>query len=159
MASVQVPSWLEGFDPLLAVAVAGIIPGLEPRYAVLLGAYLGLPLAKVVVVASAEAILLSILLSRLLSILDPLLSRAPLVGGLYSRYRSSALRRAGPSIERWGGLGLTIFVAIPLPATGIYTGAIAGLLLGLKPGRMQVYLAAGGLLSIAITLAISIFIG
>ncbi len=158
MPPVQVPSWLEGFDPLLAVVLAGLIPGLEPRYAVLLGAYLGLPLVEVVAVASLEAVLLSVILSRILSIVDPLLSRAPLVGGLYSRYRSSALRRAGPGIERWGGLGLTVFVAIPLPATGIYTGALAGLLLGIDPGRMQVYLAVGGLLSIGITLALTVLI-
>jgi len=36
-------------------------------------------------------------------------------------------------IERYGTLGLIIFIAIPLPLTGAWTGSIASFLLGMNP--------------------------
>lgn len=41
-------------------------------------------------------------------------------------------RRQGKKIERYEKIGLTLFVAIPLPVTGAWTGSIAAFLLGLK---------------------------
>ena len=41
-------------------------------------------------------------------------------------------RRQGKNIERYERIGLTLFVAIPLPVTGAWTGSIAAFLLGLR---------------------------
>jgi len=41
-------------------------------------------------------------------------------------------RRHGEVIERYERIGLILFVAIPLPVTGAWTGSIAAFLLGLK---------------------------
>ncbi|MGD9873460.1 MAG: COG2426 family protein [Kiritimatiellia bacterium] len=41
-------------------------------------------------------------------------------------------RRKAANIEKYETLGLTIFVAIPLPATGGWTGAMAAFLMGMK---------------------------
>ena len=41
-------------------------------------------------------------------------------------------RRRGKIIERYERIGLILFVAIPLPITGAWTGSIAAVLLGLK---------------------------
>lgn len=41
-------------------------------------------------------------------------------------------RRKTADIEKYETLGLTVFVAIPLPATGAWTGAMAGWLLGMS---------------------------
>ena len=41
-------------------------------------------------------------------------------------------RRRGESIERYEKIGLMLFVAIPLPITGAWTGSIVAFLLGLK---------------------------
>lgn len=41
-------------------------------------------------------------------------------------------RRKSASIEKYETLGLTIFVAIPLPATGGWTGAMAAFLMGMR---------------------------
>ncbi len=42
-------------------------------------------------------------------------------------------RRKTAGIEKYEFFGLTVFVAIPLPVTGAWTGAMAGWLMGLKP--------------------------
>lgn len=41
-------------------------------------------------------------------------------------------RRRGKIIERYERIGLILFVAIPLPITGAWTGSIAAVLFGLK---------------------------
>ncbi|MCD6094043.1 MAG: small multi-drug export protein [Candidatus Omnitrophica bacterium] len=41
-------------------------------------------------------------------------------------------RRKTRIVERYGWLGLMLFVAIPLPGSGIWTGSIAAFLLGMK---------------------------
>ncbi len=41
-------------------------------------------------------------------------------------------RRRGKIIERYGRIGLMLFVAIPLPITGAWTGSLAAVLFGLK---------------------------
>ena len=41
-------------------------------------------------------------------------------------------RRRGKVVERYGRIGLVLFVAIPLPITGAWTGSLVAVLLGLK---------------------------
>ncbi len=41
-------------------------------------------------------------------------------------------RRRGGTIGKYEKIGLTLFVAIPLPVTGAWTGSIAAFLLGIK---------------------------
>ncbi len=41
-------------------------------------------------------------------------------------------RRQGRAIERYERIGLALFVAIPLPVTGAWTGSLAAVLFGLK---------------------------
>jgi uncharacterized membrane protein len=41
-------------------------------------------------------------------------------------------RRRGGLVERYGTMGLVLFVAIPLPVTGAWTGSIVAFLLGLR---------------------------
>lgn len=61
----------------------------------------------------------------------PLLSWVRFLDRLMQWYLAWTKRRA-KSIERYGWLGLAIFVAIPLPVTGAWTGAILAALLGMK---------------------------
>ncbi len=61
----------------------------------------------------------------------PLLSRVRFFDRLMQWYFTWTKRRS-KSIERYGWLGLTLFVAIPLPVTGAWTGSILAVLLGLR---------------------------
>ena len=42
-------------------------------------------------------------------------------------------RKIESKIEKYGALGLMVFVAIPLPVTGAWTGCIAAFLFGIRP--------------------------
>lgn len=51
--------------------------------------------------------------------------------------------RLSREVRRWGILGLALFVAVPLPGTGAWTGAVASSFLGLPWGRSLLAIAAG----------------
>ena len=98
------------------------------------------------------AALLTLLVDRAWSLFQALASRSRLVARLYA-YVDERRRRARRLVQRWGLLGLVAFVALPLPATGMYTGAALALLLGVEGLRLFAALAAGGLASVAIVYA------
>ncbi|NOQ23621.1 MAG: ligand-binding protein SH3 [Candidatus Aegiribacteria sp.] len=53
----------------------------------------------------------------------------------FNRLFEKARKRAGTKIEKYEALGLTLFVAIPLPVTGAWTGSAAAFLFGI-PKRL-----------------------
>ena len=52
-------------------------------------------------------------------------------------------RRKGKWIQRLGPIGLVLLVAIPLPGTGAWTGAIASRLLGIPVKKSLLWIAVG----------------
>ena len=46
-------------------------------------------------------------------------------------------------IEKYGYWGLMLFVAIPLPGTGAWTGSLIAVLLGLKPAKSLLFILFG----------------
>lgn len=71
---------------------------------------------------------------------------------LYLRYLDGARRRAFKYVIKYGFAGLLLFVAVPLPATGVWTGAIVAYLFGMDKKRSIPALLLGGLLSNSIVL-------
>jgi uncharacterized membrane protein len=59
-------------------------------------------------------------------------------------------RRHGKLIERYERIGLMLFVAIPLPFTGAWTGSIAAFLMGMKFKHSFLSILCGVLISGAI---------
>lgn len=67
----------------------------------------------------------------LLDKITPLFSRVHFLDRLMQGYFRWTKRRS-KSIERFGWLGLILYVAVPLPITGAWTGSILAVVLGLK---------------------------
>ena len=57
------------------------------------------------------------------------------VGDRFVEWLFARTRRKGKNIEKYEMWGLVMFVAIPLPVTGAWTGSMAGHLFGLKKQR------------------------
>lgn len=52
-------------------------------------------------------------------------------------------RRKSTNIEKYEELGLTVFVAIPLPVTGAWTGAMAAFLMGIPFWKSMLFILLG----------------
>lgn len=68
-------------------------------------------------------------------------------------------RRQGKTIERYERIGLTLFVAIPLPVTGAWTGSIAAFLLGLKFRYAFLSILVGVIIAGAIVTSLCLLLG
>ncbi len=139
-------------ESCLASIVLGFVPVFEPRYSapILVECY-GL---YGIVVAYVEVFVLALFLSSLVDFLWGLLVRfsekIPLLGVLVERVHN-ARRRVEGLVERYGLWGLTVFVAAPLPVTGMYTGAVVAMLLGVDKKSTLLALLIGGMASVAVT--------
>lgn len=145
---------------LLWIYVLSLIPSFEGRYAVLVGIALKLDPIEVFIIASLGVLTLSLILPKVLPKIDDLMnslsnskySLLKSVSSTYLRYVGRVRSKVRPYIEKWGFIGLTIFVAIPLPGTGVWTGALAAYILGFRSRVAIPALILGGLLSNVITL-------
>ncbi len=63
---------------------------------------------------------------------------------IYKKYITNLRSRGKPYVDRYGMLGLALFVAIPLPASGVYSGTILSWLIGMswQKGFLSISLGA-----------------
>ena len=118
-------------DPLI-VFILSMLPISELRGALLVGIpvldmhwYAALPIA---IIGNLLPIpFLYFFLDRI----RRLFARMGPLGVLTEKYIASTGRRA-EFVRKYGKIGLAVFVAIPLPITGAWTGTVAAYLLGMK---------------------------
>jgi len=95
-------------------------------------------------VFSAERLLLGLLYKRVL-----------VKWSFFREYVEKTRRRGSPLIAKYGLLGLVLFVAIPIPGTGIYAGALLSWLMGLKwPASLLAIIPGAAISNGIITLSI-----
>ena len=66
------------------------------------------------------------------------------------------VRRRRRLIDRYGPVGLFFLVAVPLPGTGAWTGAIAAHLFGIRPRRAAIPIASGVVIAGVLVLSASL---
>jgi uncharacterized membrane protein len=52
-------------------------------------------------------------------------------------------KKASKYVDKYGLLGLALFVGVPLPGTGAYSGALAAHLLGMEKKKAMIAVAIG----------------
>ena len=77
-------------------------------------------------------------------------------GAWAARYLAWQERRHRERFARLGEAALVLVVAVPLPATGAWTGCLLAALLGIPPRRALPYIALGVLIAGGIVLAASL---
>ncbi len=120
----QIMTWdLGNIAKFLLVTVSPIS---ELRGGIPLGIALGLdPLFTFLMAIVANALIFFPVFFALRLFYDKFLFRIPLFG----RYLDSLRKRGKPIVDKYGFWGLFLFVAVPLPFTGAYTGTILAWLL------------------------------
>jgi uncharacterized membrane protein len=130
-----VQDWVAGvLPPPLAVLVCSMLPILELRGGIPLGHYLmGPDRWLAIYVAAVIGNFLPVYpILRLLGPAERLLRRWHVCERFFAWLFARTAHRTG-LIHRYGRAGLVLFVAIPAPMTGAWTGAVAAYLLRLTP--------------------------
>jgi uncharacterized membrane protein len=103
----------------------------------------GMPPASAYLMCVAANALVGPLVFIFLSSLHRLLDRWPAYHRLFARLVERSRRKIHAAVERYGYWGLMVFVAIPLPLTGAYTGALGAWVLGMRPWKAVLFIALG----------------
>jgi uncharacterized membrane protein len=61
----------------------------------------------------------------------------------FERFIERARNKLHNNVERWGWLGIALFVAIPLPLTGAWTGTLGAWVLGLSKRKTMLAVLLG----------------
>lgn len=147
---------LHGLPDVLAILVAAMTPIAELRGAIPLGVLVyKLPAAEVFLWAVVgNMIPVPIILFALEPVSNWLRRRSRFFDRFFEKLFSRTREKHGWRFERFRDLALVSFVAIPLPMTGAWTGALAAFLFGVKPRRAIPLIATGVAIAGAIVSAI-----
>lgn len=117
---------------ILFVLLVAALPVSELRGAIPLamGAYQFDPLAAYLLGVLGNLLPVPFLL-WLLEPMTKLLRRVSLLDRFISWLFARTRKRHGARVERWGAFALVLFVAIPLPTTGAWTGTLIAHLFGI----------------------------
>jgi len=74
--------------------------------------------------------------------LELVYKRFPQEGWLHRKFEKIRAK-AHPLVEKYGFIGLALFVAVPLPMTGAYAGTAASWLLDIEPKRAFLAVSVG----------------
>jgi uncharacterized membrane protein len=75
---------------------------------------------------------------------------------IFNLYLKKLWKKGKPFVDKYGLIGLAIFVAIPFPLTGAYSGTFLGWLLGLKWKKAFLAVCLGVLIAGIIVLTVSL---
>jgi uncharacterized membrane protein len=75
---------------------------------------------------------------------------------LFDHFVERARSKLHAQVQKWGWLGITVFVAIPLPITGAWTGTLGAWVLGLNKRKTMIAVSLGVLIAGAIITAVVI---
>jgi len=77
------------------------------------------------------------------------------INRIYQHFVVKTQKKIKPYVDKYGTLGVAIFIGIPLPGSGVYTGALGSYLLGLGYKRFFIADVIGVLIAaIAVTLIV-----
>ena len=154
------------FISLINTIILSLLPISELRGGIPYGVASGLSFQLVFIVSVLANIAVIPLVFLFLDKINSLLLGIQWYNRFFYKNLARAQHKIHKSVEKYGYLGLMIFVAIPLPVTGAYTGALGAWALGMDKKKAFYYISlgviiAGVIVSLAVYLgikALSIFI-
>lgn len=154
----KIAVWLEkkGLPPVAAVTAISTLPIVELRGAIPVG-IVAFQMAwwKVYVIAVVGNMIPIPFILLLLGPLSGFCMRFK-AGKKFFDWLFARTRKKSASIEKYEALGLTIFVAIPLPMTGAWTGAMAAFVMGIPFWKAMLYNLLGVMIAGVIMTVLSL---
>ena len=138
----------------IEILLFSALPVIELRGAIPMGLALGMSLQAAFMISYIGSLLPSLPILLFYSLLSRKLSPYPPFDRVFS-WISKRLNKHRSEIERYGYIGLLIFVAIPLPGTGVWTGSGIAAILGLSKLKSFIAIAVGNLIAGLLITALS----
>jgi len=118
-------------EEIVKVLITTFLPYLELRAAIPLALYFGASPVEAFIVGVLGNLVPVIPIMLFLPLLARWAERLPLFHRLFV-WIEQRTEKQQRTVNKYGFIGLTMFVAIPLPMTGVWTGALVSYLLGIR---------------------------
>ena len=141
---------------ILLSLLLSLLPISEVRGAIPFALARGIELVPAYLLGVSANALVGPLVFLFLSTLHRFFSRLRFYTKVYEKVVEKSRQRVHRKIEKYGYAGLVLFVAIPLPITGAYTGAIGAWVLGMDSRRSFAAIAAGVAIAGVVVSAVSV---
>lgn len=150
--------FINHFTHEVAVAILSMLPIVELRGAIPVGVALSMPYRKTFLLSFIGSSIPAFFIIWLIGYIFLFLRRINFFDRLINKITIRTMKRRD-QIDKYGYLGLFLFVAIPLPGTGVWTGSLLSHLLGMNKLKSLVAVILGNLTAGIIVLSISAGIG
>ncbi|MGM5483813.1 MAG: COG2426 family protein [Nanobdellota archaeon] len=117
---------------ILIVFFATFVPWIELRGAIPLGMVYGLPWYIAFLVAVLANLIVAIFAFFILREIVVILRKISFFDRIYSNYIEKLHKRAHGYVEKYGIIGLGLFIGIPLPGSGVYSGSVVAEIFGIR---------------------------
>jgi uncharacterized membrane protein len=142
-------------NPYVLIILLTFTPALELRASIPYGILVAkLPWAVVVPLAIGANIVLGPIFYLMLDKFMHLLLRIGVVKRFWDRMILKTQKKIHPLVEKYGVWGLSVFIGVPLPGSGVYSGAIGGFLLGFTKREFYIATVIGVLIAAAAVTAV-----
>ena len=144
-----------GLSPEWVVFFGSMIPFIELRGAIPIGIEAGIPWYWTYLIAVIGNMLpvpiILFFLEWAIKILSRISFFKKFFDWLYTHTESKAI-----VVQKYKKIGLTLFVAVPLPVTGAWTASVAALIFGIKPITAFIFILIGVMMSGVIVTILSL---
>ncbi|MCR4421318.1 MAG: small multi-drug export protein [Spirochaetales bacterium] len=143
---------------LVKLIFLSILPISEVRGALPFAFFNKIPFYLAFPISVSANFLVSFFIFFFLDTINKLLLKIPLYNKIFTKFAANAKDKIYKKFSRYEYLGLTLFVGIPLPITGIWTGTLGAWILQLERKKVFVALFFGVLIA-AIIVSLVLFFG
>ncbi len=107
-------------------------------------------------VCVATNVILGAILYPLLDKIIKIATKIKVIDRIWQKYIEKMQKKINKYVEKYGEFAVAVFIGIPLPGSGVYSGAIAAYLVGLKYKKFMIANIIGVLIAGIIVTIISL---
>lgn len=150
----KILDWFTSFPAVWAVLLSSVLPVIELRGAIPLGIGMGMGLWETFILAYVGSCLP---VPLLIFFFKPIMAwlRGTKIFRPFAEWLHRRTERRSTKMRRYSLLGLFIFVAIPIPTTGVWTGSMIASFLNIRAKHAIPVIMAGNLVAGILVLTIS----
>ncbi|NCO04919.1 MAG: small multi-drug export protein [Candidatus Magasanikbacteria bacterium] len=152
--------WFQAFPPGWSVFFLSMLPITELRASIPIGIELyHLPIWQTWIIAVCGNIAPTIVTLLLMPKIHDWVVKQPFIGGVIKRKLKAAEKQFGENHAKFGAIALVLFVGIPLPFTGAWTGSLAAFIFNIPFKKSVTLIAVGVCIAATIVTLLSVGAG
>ena len=153
-------AWFSNLPPELATFILSMLPITELRASIPIALEVyDLPVVNTWLIAVAGNMFPTAIILYFIPFVHEWVIRKRLFGGFLTKILKQAEKKFSGNFAKYGAIGLVIFVGIPLPFTGAWTGALAAFVFNIPFKKAFLLILAGVCLAATAVTAITLFAG